>query len=114
MASDAPDFVVRAAYRAWIKKFHPDHYKGTDARQRTADILEAYGLIGTANARSQFDRLSQATHDKRPPHETPPVNGRRQTTRVEKASPAQQQAVKRELPYWSILAGVSVAAFVWL
>ena len=114
MAYHAPHFVVRAAYRASIKKFHPDHYKGTDARQRTADILEAYRLIGTANARSQFDRLSQTTHDKRPPHETLPVNGRRQTISAEKASPAQQQAVKKDLSYWSILAGVSVAVYVLL
>lgn len=53
---DAPDFVIQAAYRACIKKYHPDHYSGADARQRTADILEAYRLIGTADARSEFDR----------------------------------------------------------
>jgi hypothetical protein len=53
---DAPDFVIQAAYRACIKKYHPDHYSGADARQRTADILEAYRLIGNADARSEFDR----------------------------------------------------------
>ena len=105
---------MQAAYRACIKKYHPDHYKGTDARQRTADILEAYRLIGTANARSQFDRLSHPANDKRPPHETPPVNERRQTTSAEKASPAQPQAIKKNLLYGSILAGVSVAVFMVL
>ena len=55
---DAPDFVVQAAYRACIKKYHPDHYRGADARQRTAAILEAYRLIGTTAARSQYDRQS--------------------------------------------------------
>lgn len=57
---DAPDFVIQAAYRACIKKYHPDHYSGADARQRTADILEAYRLIGTADARSEYDRQTSS------------------------------------------------------
>ena len=52
---EAPDFVVQAAYRACLKKYHPDQYHGADARQRTADILEAYRLIGGAEARAAFD-----------------------------------------------------------
>lgn len=59
VATDAPEFVIQAAYRACLKKYHPDHYSGGDARQRTADILEAYRLIGTPESRSEFDRYHQ-------------------------------------------------------
>jgi hypothetical protein len=64
VTTDAPDFVIQAAYRACIKKYHPDHYSGADARQRTADILEAYRLIGNADARSEFDRHNGSTGEK--------------------------------------------------
>lgn len=64
VATDAPEFVIQAAYRACLKKYHPDHYAGSDARQRTADILEAYRLIGTSESRSEFDRLYQGRQQK--------------------------------------------------
>lgn len=63
---DAPDFVIQAAYRACLKKYHPDQYHGADARQRTTDILEAYCLIGEAEARAAFDR-AQSSEACRPP-----------------------------------------------
>ena len=90
---DAPDFVVKAAYRACIKKYHPDHYAGADARQRTADIFEAYRLIGNAEARSEFDRLRERSdgldsnneHKPEGQHNgraTPPINTATQTPRI--------------------------------
>lgn len=64
---DAPDFVIQAAYRACLKKYHPDQYKGADARQRTADILEAYRLLSDAKARAEFDRAPSSGAYRRPP-----------------------------------------------
>lgn len=42
---DAPDYIVQAAYRAALKRFHPDHYSGADAGQRTEEVVTAYELI---------------------------------------------------------------------
>lgn len=56
VAADAPEFIIQAAYRACIKRYHPDHYKGSDARERTAEILEAYRLIGDPTVREHYDR----------------------------------------------------------
>lgn len=64
---DAPDFVIQAAYRACLKKYHPDQYHGADARQRTADILDAYRLIGDAEARAAFDRAPSSGACRPPP-----------------------------------------------
>lgn len=56
VARDAPDFVIQAAYRAYLKRYHPDHYRGDDARQRTEDVLEAFRLIGNNASRIGYDR----------------------------------------------------------
>jgi len=54
---DAPDFVIQAAYRACLKKYHPDQYSEADARQKTDDILKAYRLVGTSAARTKYDGI---------------------------------------------------------
>ncbi len=114
VAPNAPDFVVQAAYRACIKKFHPDHYKGADARQRTADILEAYRLIGTADARAQFDRLRHVRQDEQAPDETSSGNGQKNTTSEKSTSPRQTEIRKFTRSYWPILFGACLAILALL
>lgn len=45
VSRDAPDFIIEAAYRACLKRFHPDKYSGNDANERTAEVLKAYRLL---------------------------------------------------------------------
>ena len=96
---DAPDFVIQAAYRACLKKYHPDQYQGADARQRTADILEAYRLIVDADSRAAFDRApSSETYRPQPPQ---PVR-----------SSAGIDELQRFPPKWLLPAGLLVGVAV--
>ena len=72
VSTDAPGYVIQAAYRACIKRFHPDHYKGSDARQKTAEILEAYRLLGTPHERARYDSEWRARDSARGADTDPP------------------------------------------
>ncbi|MEP9358087.1 DnaJ domain-containing protein [Sphingomonas sp. KR3-1] len=96
---DAPDFVIQAAYRACLKKYHPDQYHGADARQRTADILEAYRLIGDAEARAEFDSAPSGGAYRPPPPQ--PVR-----------SSAGIVEPQRFPPKWLVPAGIFVGVVV--
>ncbi len=112
MAPDAPDFVVQAAYRACIKKFHPDHYSGADARQKTADILEAYRLIGSAEARAEFDRSRYGARADRESREAPTANDRKKSADGNEPPPAKQLVVRHKLSlHWLLLAGAALAIY---
>lgn len=52
VTDDAPDYVIEAAYRACLKKYHPDIYSGSDAKERTAKIIDAYQTIKAERSRS--------------------------------------------------------------
>ena len=56
VSAKAPDFVIQAAYRSLLKKYHPDKYSGNDARELTARIIDAYKIVGDPVARANFDR----------------------------------------------------------
>lgn len=114
VAPNAPDFVVQAAYRACIKKFHPDQYKGADAREKTADILEAYRLIGTADARAKFDRSCHVRQHEQPPREASPGNEQKTTTSAKSTSPRHLEIQKLTRSHWPILAVASLAIFALL
>ena len=55
VASEAPDFVIRAAYRACLKHYHPDHHEGADAERRTAEIIEAFRILSDPGERRAID-----------------------------------------------------------
>ncbi|OFZ16625.1 MAG: hypothetical protein A2X86_14395 [Bdellovibrionales bacterium GWA2_49_15] len=47
---------IKKAYRKLAKKLHPDLNPGKDSERKFKDIAHAYDLIGTAEAKSKFDR----------------------------------------------------------
>jgi len=53
ISNRASPLVIKAAYQALIKKFHPDH-GGTEARAR--EINDAYGLLSDTSKRKKFDK----------------------------------------------------------
>jgi curved DNA-binding protein CbpA len=57
VARNAPDAVIRAAYRALIQKYHPDKYEGSqqDALKITKVINSSYGVL--------IDPIKRAEHD---------------------------------------------------
>lgn len=75
VSRDAPDYVIQAAYRACLKRYHPDQYRGSDAAARTTQIVAAYELLRDPGKRSAVDeRLNRASHShaKTPPPPAPP------------------------------------------
>lgn len=56
VAFDAPDAVVRAAYRALAARHHPDrHDAASDAAQQMQRINEAYRVLSDADQRPLYD-----------------------------------------------------------
>ncbi|WP_157219041.1 J domain-containing protein [Flavisphingomonas formosensis] len=48
--------VIRAAYKALMRKFHPDRNMSADATQRAAEINSAWAVIGDPAKRAAYDR----------------------------------------------------------
>jgi curved DNA-binding protein CbpA len=56
VAQDADETVVRAAWRALIRKYHPDTGgNASDAPERLAAVNEAYSMIGDPVRRAAYD-----------------------------------------------------------
>lgn len=57
VAFDAPDAVIRAAYRVLAAGHHPDRHGAADpqAAQRMQRINEAYRVLSCATARARYD-----------------------------------------------------------
>lgn len=56
VAHDAPEEVVRAAYRALSQKWHPDrNLEDPTAIGRMMEINQAYDVLSDADARAHFD-----------------------------------------------------------
>jgi molecular chaperone DnaJ len=69
IARNADPEVVRAAYRALAKKYHPDTANHTNLVGRFQEINEAYLVLSDAERRAQYDH---ATFEK--PYEKPLKN----------------------------------------
>lgn len=55
----AEDIVIRAAYKALAKRYHPDAYTGSkeEADERMAELNEAYAVLSDAVKRKEYDKL---------------------------------------------------------
>lgn len=50
--------VIKDAYIALVKKYHPDLYKGADATMRSAEINAAYGVLKDKKKKEEYDAKS--------------------------------------------------------
>ncbi len=53
---EASEAEIKKAFRKLAKKYHPDQSKEADAKERFAEINDAYEIVGDATKRKQFDR----------------------------------------------------------
>src|SRR6185369_13534644 len=61
VAEDAPDDVIKKAYRKLAKENHPDATGGDKRKtERFKEIGEAYDILGDKQKRSEYDRLRHA------------------------------------------------------
>ena len=54
VAPNASKEEIRKAYKALVKKYHPD-VSGYDSSKIFAEIVEAYGVLSDSNKRSVYD-----------------------------------------------------------
>lgn len=59
ISENASDEIVRSAYKALAKKYHPDVYSGSkeEATRRMAEINEAYSVLSDMTKRREYDFL---------------------------------------------------------
>lgn len=65
ISPNASDEVIRMAYKALVKKYHPDSYKGDlgEAQKIMADINQAYDVLSDREKRSAYDEtISHSDH----------------------------------------------------
>lgn len=70
------DVVVQAAYKALMRKYHPDTSKAADADERAKAINAAFYVLGDAARRASYDtelkRQRVASNRMPPPPPSPP------------------------------------------
>jgi hypothetical protein len=54
------DVVIRAAYRALMRRYHPDTDPGSDASERAQEIAAAYAILGDPEKRARYDGSAAA------------------------------------------------------
>jgi hypothetical protein len=59
VAPTADDFVIKAAYKALIQRYHPDRVSqnGKDTTKKVAEINEAYRILSNEQTRKKYDEL---------------------------------------------------------
>jgi hypothetical protein len=64
VAPDSEDIVIQAAYRALMRRYHPDKNPSEAARKRTIEINAAYAVLGDPRKRASYDaqRKANASH----------------------------------------------------
>lgn len=66
VSSDAESFVIRAAYKALLQKYHPDKYEGDKkySTERIYQINEAFSVLSDMEKRRNYDAIlkSQQSH----------------------------------------------------
>lgn len=55
VAADSEDVVIQAAYRALMRRYHPDTNNSADAGRRAIEINEAYEVLRDPVRRAQYD-----------------------------------------------------------
>ena len=60
---DAELVVIKAAYRAMVKKYHPDTFEGekAEAEEKIREITQAYETLSDTKKRAKYDKEYGAT-----------------------------------------------------
>jgi hypothetical protein len=66
VAPDCEDFVIQAAYRALMRRYHPDTNRDPEAAQKAQAINEAYAVLGNPKKRANYDASRRPSSTGRP------------------------------------------------
>jgi curved DNA-binding protein CbpA len=61
---DADPAVIEAAYKALMKKFHPDVVGGVDAERKAAEISHAFNVLRDSDRRAAYDADEKAREER--------------------------------------------------
>lgn len=64
VAPYSEDVVIQAAYRALMRRYHPDANKSADAGKRATEINEAYAVLSDPKRRTRYDAERKAERAK--------------------------------------------------
>ncbi|WP_039047207.1 J domain-containing protein [Acinetobacter junii] len=56
VSENAPEEVIRLAYKGLAQKFHPDRYKGVDANEKMVLLRKAYETLTDETKRAEYDK----------------------------------------------------------
>lgn len=90
VSRDAEMVVIEAAYRALMKKYHPDRTSGQEAERRSREINAAYDILKDPTLRAAYDA---STRQEEPDEDQaaspgPPVRAKVDWTSVLRSEPA--------------------------
>ena len=57
---------IHAAWKALLRRYHPDANHGVDVSARAKEINEAYAVLGKKEARAAYDRSRPTQSSRRP------------------------------------------------
>ena len=60
ISQDAPEEIIKLAYKGLAQKYHPDRYKGNDANEKMVKIREAYETLIDPQKRKEYDAFLAA------------------------------------------------------
>lgn len=74
---DSEDIVIQAAYRALMRRYHPDVNQSSQAAQKALEINEAYAVLSDPKKRRAYDKANATSAGSRgsstePPKQPPP------------------------------------------
>ena len=64
VAPDSEDIVIQAAYRALMRRYHPDKNSSADAARKAKEINAAYAVLSDPSQRSAYDARRSAAKQK--------------------------------------------------
>lgn len=92
VAPTSEHIVVQAAYRALMRRYHPDTNRSSGAAKRAQEINEAYRILSDPALRAAYDRKrtdqSSTQRDRSPPPPPPPPPPHPQTAETKRPTAA--------------------------
>ena len=108
ISENASEEVIRMAYKALVKKYHPDVYSGDKAfaEEKMKAINEAYSVLSDSVKRSAYDSFlkKKRTEHKSQEQETTESATNQQTVKVK----------KNGFGKWLLLAGALLVVALWI
>jgi curved DNA-binding protein CbpA len=112
VTSDAPEEVIRAAYRALAAKYHPDRNpEDSDAELKLKRLNAAFQVLGDPAKRKQYDELARSPEGR----DEYPLDAQQQarydTARPRRPdAPASRVGFAKRSGFWVTMAVLSVVA----